>query len=183
MCWTCSASILLLAVPPRLGVCSSAECRWCMAAAAGLGLGTYNLRSLSTACLPRNAGAPSQHLMPCARSALVQVTGRCVPLASLSRGSPLEDEAAREQQGQEELAALQGALEEQPPTCWEVRGAHTARVPFGLSACCAVVWPDSQLCCCTFSRPHCPDPLLPLPADCVGLLPAQHSVAVGAAAI
>ncbi|PRW44554.1 glucose-6-phosphate dehydrogenase [Chlorella sorokiniana] len=67
----------------------------------------------------------STQLTPDGRvAARLQVTGRSVALSSLSRGSPLEDDAAaRPQQDavQQELAALQGALAVEPPTCWEER--------------------------------------------------------------
>lgn len=128
--------------------------------------GFGNLWSLSAARLPTNVGMPSQHPITCACPALAQVTGRCVPLASLSRGSPLEDAAAGEQQGQQELAALQGALAEQPPTCWEVRGARTVCVPPGSSARCAGVASERLLCgpapncivacCCALTVPTHP---------------------------
>lgn len=147
---------------------------------------------------------------PCAHPAHAQATGRCVALTALSRGSVLEDDAAAWQQQdawQRELAELQGAVAEELPTCWEVsalllsllwveeavtaalrscRPSPGLQLSTAFSACLSALQhlplPGWLPCACLHPQLRSACPTLRSPTDRRGLLPAQHGVAVGAAA-
>lgn len=86
-------------------------------------------------------------LRPSGQLAL-QLSGypRPVAPATLSNANPLADDAAWQQQGQQELAALRGALAGRLPTCGEVRGQAGVRWP-AVTECCGVLRCVLLLCC------------------------------------